>query len=263
MMRVVRRVIRMEYTVNKLARMSGVSGRTLRYYDEIGLLKPARINSSGYRIYGQMEVDLLQQILFYRELEVSLEDIMEIIHQEDFDRRVALKEHYNKLKEKRARLDNIMATVEKTIASIEGGLTMQDQEKFEGFKEKLIDDNEKKYGKEIREKYGDDTVDASNAKLRGMSQEDYHAMTELGEDIMELLKKAYATADPSSAEAQLLAEKHKEWLMYSWTSYSKEAHAGLAEMYVADERFTAFYDKAVEGGTQFLRDAIMIYLGME
>ncbi|WP_042148735.1 MerR family transcriptional regulator [Paucisalibacillus sp. EB02] len=252
----------MEYTVKILARMSGVSGRTLRYYDQIGLLKPARINSSGYRIYGQKEVDQLQQILFYRELEVSLEDIFEIMNQPSFDRSEALKSHYEKLKEKRSRLDKIMATVEKTIASIEGGKPMQDSEKFEGFKEKLIEDNEKKYGKEIREKYGDATIDASNAKLRGMSQEDYDHMTKLGEEVFELLEKAYATGDPTSPEAVELAEKHKEWLMYSWTSYSKEAHAGLAEMYVADERFAAYYDKVVDGGTKFIRDAILNYLGM-
>lgn len=243
--------------------MSGVSGRTLRYYDQIGLLKPARINSSGYRIYGQREVDLLQQILFYRELEISLEDIRDIIHQPNFNPSKALQEHYEKLKEKRTRLDKIMATVEKTIASIEGGIMMQDHEKFEGFKEKLIEDNEKKYGKEIREKYGEKTVEESNAKLRGMSQDDYAAMTNLGEEIIELLKRAYKTGDPHSAEAQKVAAKHKEWLMYSWSSYSKEAHAGLAEMYVTDERFTEYYDKAFVGGTKFLRDAIMIYLGLE
>ncbi|MFS0672128.1 MerR family transcriptional regulator [Ornithinibacillus sp. 179-J 7C1 HS] len=253
----------MEYTVNKLARMSGVSGRTLRYYDQIGLLKPARINSSGYRIYGQKEVDLLQQILFFRELDVSLEDIMEIIQQPDFNQSKTLKDHYEKLKQKRARLDKIMANIEKTIASIEGGVAMQDNEKFAGFKEKLIETNEKNYGKEIRKKYGDETVDASNAKLRDMAEEDYKAMTELGEEIMKLLKEAYVTGDPSSEKAQELAEKHKKWLMYSWPSYSKEAHAGLAEMYVADERFKAYYDNAVKGGTKFLRDSILIYLGSE
>jgi hypothetical protein len=127
----------------------------------------------------------------------------------------------------------------------------------------MTEDNEQKYGEEIREKYGDDTVDASNAKLRGMSQEDYQAMTKLGEDIFSLLEKAYETGDPASDLAQELAAKHKEWLMYSWSDYSKEAHAGLAEMYVADERFTAYYDKKVKGGTKFLRDAIVIYLGMK
>lgn len=251
----------MEYTVNKLAQISGVSGRTLRYYDEIGLLKPARINSKGYRIYGQKEVDLLQQILFYRELELCLEEIADIINQPNFNELEALKNHYKKLQQKRTRLDKIMATIEKTIASKQGGISMTDKDKFEGLKEKMIAQNEQKHGKEIREKYGDDAVEASNAKLMGMSQEDYESMTKAGEEIFTLLKIAYQTGDPASDEAQALAAKHKEWLMYSWPKYSPDAHAGLAEMYVADERFTAYYDKVIKGGTKFLRDAILIYTG--
>ncbi len=251
----------MEYTVNKLAKLSGVSDRTLRYYDEIDLLKPARINSSGYRIYGQKEVDLLQQILFYRELEINLEEIKDIINEPNFNEIGALQNHYEKLQKKRARLDRIIATVEKTIVSKRGGYKMQDKDKFTGFKEKLIEENERQYGKEIRGKYGDETVNASNAKLMGLSQADYEAMTKIGEDVFILLERAYETGDPASDAAQELAAKHKEWLMYSWGEYSPEAHAGLAEMYVADKRFTAYYDKAVEGGTEFLRDAIFIYTG--
>ena len=89
----------MEYTVQKLAQLAGVSSRTLRYYDEIGLLKPARINSSGYRIYGSAEIDKLQQILFYRELGVELEKIKKIIHSSSFDSLKALQEHRTKLME--------------------------------------------------------------------------------------------------------------------------------------------------------------------
>lgn len=253
----------MEYTVKKLAQLSGVSTRTLRYYDEIGLLKPARINSSGYRIYGQKEVNLLQQILFYRELDFRLEEIKEIVTDPDFDETKALHQHYRNLLQKKARIDSIIATVETTIKNKERGRTMTDKDKFDGFKEQLIAENEKKYGKEIRSKYGDDTVDASNAKLRGMSEEDYQAMTELGEEILDLLKQAFATGDPSSELAQTVAKKHKQWLLYSWPHYSKESHAGLAEMYVADERFTAYYDQKAKGATKFLRDAILIYLGMK
>ncbi|MGY3717783.1 MerR family transcriptional regulator [Sutcliffiella cohnii] len=251
----------MEYTVKKLAQLSGVSSRTLRYYDEIGLLKPARINSSGYRLYGQHQVDILQQILFYRELELSLEDITEIIHQPNFNRNVALQQHYEQLMKKRARLDKILETIEKTIDSVSGGNPMKDNEKFEGLKQKMINENEQKYGVEIREKYGEAVVEESNAKLRGMTQEKYEAMEKLGVEIFELLKEAYETGDPQSEIAQQLAAKHKEWLEYSWPAYSKEAHIGLAEMYVADDRFTAYYDKAVQGGTKFLRDAIVIYCG--
>ncbi|RUL53595.1 MULTISPECIES: MerR family transcriptional regulator [Lysinibacillus] len=250
----------MEYTISKLANLANVSARTLRYYDEINLLKPARISSSGYRIYGQKELDRLQQILFFRELDVDLETILSIMNDSNFNSTDALQQHYQKLVQKRAHLDQLIATVEKTIAHEKGEITMSNQEKFDAFKNKLIKENEEKYGDEIRKKYDKETVEASNAKLRGMSQEDYEALEKLGNEILELLPKAFATGDPASDLAQEVAKKHKEWLMYSWPTYSKEAHAGLAEMYVADERFTAYYDKTVEGATEFLRDAILIYL---
>ena len=155
----------MEYTVQKLGKMAGISTRTLRYYDEIGILKPARINSSGYRIYGNPEVNRLQQILFYRELGVSLESIKDIVTAPSFDGTNALREHREKLLAKREQLELLIANVDKTIALSEGRITMTDKEKFEGFKEKRIDDNEKKYGKEIREKYGNEQVDKSNNKF--------------------------------------------------------------------------------------------------
>jgi len=142
----------LEYTVQKLAQLAGISSRILRYYDEIGILRPARINSSEYRIYGRNEVDKLQQILFYRELGFSLEKIKEIITAPSFQELKALKEHRQKLLERKQQLDVLIANVNKTIAVKEGRSTMTDTEKFEGFKEKMIDDNERMYGKEIRTK---------------------------------------------------------------------------------------------------------------
>ena len=148
----------MEYTVKKLAQLAGISTRTLRYYDEIGLLKPTRITSSGYRIYGQAEVDQLQHIMFYRELGVELECIKTILCSSSFNKLEALREHHGKLLDKKQQLEVLIANVEKTITMTEGGMIMTDQEKFEGFKKKMIADNEAKYGEEIREKYGEDTV---------------------------------------------------------------------------------------------------------
>lgn len=253
----------MEYTVQKLAQLAGVSSRTLRYYDQIGILTPARVNSSGYRIYGQKEVDRLQQILFYRELGIALETIKEIMTAPSFDAEKALKEDREQLLEKRKQLDLLITNVEKTIASTEGRMDMSDQEKFEGFKKKMIDENERKYGKEIREKYGEETVNQSNAKLMNMSQEDYEAVTKLEAEVREALAEAFATGDPAGEQAQKAAELHKRWLTYYWTEYSKEAHAGLAQMYVDDERFTAYYDKEQPGMAAFLRDAIHIYTGQK
>src|SRR5690554_4145397 len=148
----------MEYTVQELARLAGITSRTIRYYDEIDLLKPARINSSGYRIYGPGEVDRLQQILFYRELDVSLDSIREILNSPFFDEVKVLKEHRKKLLEKKRQLDLLIANLDRTIISKERGSNMSDQKKFEGFKKKIISENERKYGKEIRGKYGDDVV---------------------------------------------------------------------------------------------------------
>lgn len=253
----------MEYTVQKLGKMAGISTRTLRYYDEIDILKPARISSSGYRIYGQNEVDRLQQILFYRELGIKLETIKDIVTSPTFDGAKALKEHRIQLFDKREQLDLLIANVDKTISSTEGRITMTNDEKFEGFKQKLIDDNEKTYGKEIREKYGDETVIKSNTKVKNMTQEQHDEVTSLTEEVTTTLAEAFKTGDPSSELAQKVADLHKQWLMFYWSKYSKEAHSGLAQMYVDDERFTAYYDKEVPGTAEFLRDAIHIYTGMK
>lgn len=253
----------MEYTVQKLGRLAGISTRTLRYYDEIGILKPARINSSGYRIYGQMEVDRLQQILFYRELGVNLESIKSIVTAPNFDGANALREHREKLLEKRKQIDMLIANVDKTIALTEGRIKMSDKEKFQGFKQKMINENEKKYGEEIREKYGNDAVEKSNAKLMNMTQEEYDEVAKLSEQLMETLAEAFKTGDPAGELAQSAADLHKKWLMHWWTEYSIEAHAGLAQMYVDDERFTAYYDKSQPGTAAFLRDAILIYTGVK
>lgn len=149
----------MEYTIKKLSEMAGVTTRTLRYYDQIDILKPARTTAAGYRIYSHAEVDKLQQILFYRQLGVSLNRIKKIISSPSFDEIKVLKEHREKLLANREQLDLLIANINKTIAAKEGRIKMMDAEKFAGFKRKMIAENEKKYGKEARQKYGNDTVE--------------------------------------------------------------------------------------------------------
>jgi len=136
---------------------------------------------------------------------------------------------------------------------------MTDEEKFEGFKRKLIDENEAKYGKEIREKYGEEAVERSNARVRGMSRERHAAQERLSAELNEALKAACETGDPAGETAQKAAALHKEWLCFYWDQYSKEAHRGLAEMYVEDPRFAAYYDGIAPGLAAFLRDAIRIF----
>ena len=228
-------------------------------YDELGLLSPARVSSNGYRIYGQKEIDRLQQILFYRELGVSLEEIRNILASKDFDGLSALESHLTALLARREQLNLLVANVEKTIKTMKGEMIMSDQEKFEGFLQKLVDHNEHQYGEEARAKYGDERVNRSNAKVLNISKEQFTELERLTEDLNETLKAAFEQGDPASELAQKACELHKKWLCFYWDDYNKEAHKGVTQMYVDDPRFTAYYDKIAPGCATFLRDAVAIY----
>lgn len=250
----------MEYSIKKLGELAGISSRTLRYYDSIGLLKPKRINSSGYRIYGQEEVDRLQQILFFREFEIPLDEIKSYLDDSQFNPTEALIDHRKKLLARRERLDCLIATIDNTIQHKKGELNMTDREKFAGFKQKQLTDNEEKYGKEIREKYGEETVEKANKQFTNLTEDQYNQMEATAAKIIADLRTTMQAGNPGGAEAQAVAALHKEWLAFTWPSYSKAAHRGLADMYIWDERFTKYYDEqAGEGAAQFLREAIHIF----
>ena len=136
---------------------------------------------------------------------------------------------------------------------------MTDKEKFEGFKKNLIDENEKKYGREIRAAFGDQAVDDSNARLMGLTPEKYAEVQDLSQQINQALKQALEQGDPAGETAQKVCEMHKKWLSFFWKNYTKEAHMGLAQTYVDDPRFRKYYDDIAPGCAEFLRDAIMIY----
>jgi len=246
-------------TVAKLAKLSGISTRTLRYYDAQGLLHPARVTTAGYRIYGEKEIDLLQAILFYRELGFALADIKAIITDPNFNREAALLGHLEELRQRRERLDELICNVQVSLATMRGDAIMNDNEKFRGFVKGLIDENEQKYGAEVREKYGDDAVDKSNAKLAGITQEQYEHSERLRQEFEETLLQAFNSGDPAGEFAKRACELHKQWLCVYYPDYSAEYHMALGEMYVADERFRANYDKLAPNCTEFLRDAINAY----
>ena len=249
----------MDYSVNQLAKLAGISARTLHYYDEIGLLSPERIRSNGYRVYGQKEVNQLLQILFYRELSVPLNEIKQLIKATHNDEIPILQSHLAALEAKRDQINTLITNVEKTISAAKGMITMSDEEKFAGFKQKMLDENEKKYGREIREKYGEEVVEASNAKMMGMTSEQYTEVQEISRQLNDMLKSALELGDPASEIAQKACELHKQWLGYFGTPYSKEIHINLAQMYVDDPRFKANYEAIAPGCAEFFRDAIRIY----
>ncbi|WP_300637372.1 MerR family transcriptional regulator [uncultured Oscillibacter sp.] len=243
----------MEYTVKALAELAGVTPRTLRWYDQKGLLKPRRTTEAGYRIYGPGEVDRLQAILFYKELGLELEAVREILDAPGFDRVAALEA-------RRRRLDALILTVEKTIEEAKGGTQMSDKEKFEAFKRQAVEANEEQYGREIREQYGPEAVEASNARLLSMTEEEHGQWKALEAEILSALAAAVrAGEDPAGPEGRRIAELHRRWLCRAWDKYTPQAHRGVAELYTADQRFTAYYDQEVPGCAAFLRDAVQAY----
>src|SRR5690554_3792309 len=131
----------MEYSINEVAKMSGVSTRTLRYYDEIGLLPPLKVRSNGYRIYGKNELNTLQQILFYREFELPLEEIRKLLMDKSFTREEALMSHYQKLLQKRHQIDLMLENLKQSMEEEKGRILMKDKDKFQRFKEKAIKEN--------------------------------------------------------------------------------------------------------------------------
>lgn len=247
----------MEYNISQLSKLSGVSARTLRYYDEINLLHPSRTNEAGYRFYGDKEVNLLQQILFYRERGLSLEKIRFILYDENFDMLKALNEHLTELENRRERLSKLIDTVKDTIASVKGEFIMRDSEKFEAFKKDVVDQYEKLYGEEARKKYGDSEVDMAVNKVLSLSKEDYEKFQTLGKKVMEALKAAVISkASPESETGRSVASLHKEWLGYSWKDYTEQKHKGVVSLYVQDERFKKYYDREQNGCADFLLAAV-------
>ncbi len=251
----------MAYKVGELAALAGVSTRTLRYYDRIGLLKPAVIRENGYRVYGAAEVDRLQQILFYRELGFELGTIGQILDAPGFDHAQALAGHLSALEQRKAQLETLIQTVKRTLEKEKGEKDMTDKEKFEGFKREQIEKNEQAYGQEVRARYGDAAMDESNARAAGMTQSQWEEAERLRAEIDAALESAMDAGDPCGAEAARLCDLHRQWLTLYWGEkrYSKGAHLAMGQMYAADERFTAYYDRVRGGATAFLLRALEQY----
>jgi len=142
---------------------------------------------------------------------------------------------------------------------MKGEQQMTDQEKFEGFKQSLIEENEQKYGPEMRNSYGDSAIDSSNTKIKGLTKEQYDKSGQLRQAYEAELKTALSTGDPACKAAQTACDLHRQWLCIFYPSYSPGYHKGLAELYAADHRFKAHYEKIAPGCTEFFREAINIY----
>ncbi|PGS06120.1 MerR family transcriptional regulator [Bacillus pseudomycoides] len=238
----------MTMRVKEVADLVGISVRTLHHYDEIGLLTPDETTESGYRLYSNENLETLQQILFFKELGFPLKKIKEIIMSPSFDREEALQLHKKMLLEKRARLDKVIATIDKTIKHTKGEIQMTNKEKFEGF-----DFSQNPYEQEARERWGDEAVDKANKTAAGMPKEKQEEFNGIYRKLATLRNGA-----PDSKKAQ---EAIQEWYDYlqNFGQYSLETFKGLGQMYVDDERFTKNIDQFGEGLAQFMCDAMAVY----
>ena len=249
------------YTVKDLASLTGLTPRTLRYYDSIGLLRPQRGRDNDYRLYGPGEVDRLQQILLYRDMGLPLEEIKKLLDAPGFDREAALREHLQRLRERRREVDALIHAVQATLHTIKGGTTMNDKEKFEGMKRQAIEENEAAYGKELREKYGDDVMDSHDQRLSGMTQQEWAQMQEEEAAYKAALRKAAAAGDPAGEDAREAVRLHAAWLAHYWPegAVTPKAHIAMAEMYTQDQRFTDYYEQVAPGCASFFAEAVKSY----
>lgn len=248
------------YKINDVAKIAGISTRTLRYYDNIGLLSPSYTAENSYRFYTDIEIDLLQQILFYKEFGFSLKEIKAILIDEEFNIIDLLDQQKSRIKEKHRQLSKLLITIEKTIRKEKGEIIMSNDEKFLGLKEDEIKDNEEKYGKELRNLYTENAIKESYQKIRKMSSWEFNESKRLAKEIDEKLSAALQTNDINSTLSMEVCLLHKKWIKMYWSNYSKDAHLKLVEMYTLDKRFKEYYDKSGVGATIFLYNSMQLFL---
>lgn len=250
------------YTIGQLAKLAGVSARTLRHYEDEGLLHPSRTDSN-YRIYRERDVKRLAQIIAMRACGLPLPTIRRLFEDPNADVLASLASHLHSLLQQEKSLEEAVARTEKAIAAIERMKGMDSETAFDELKKKKLEDFEKAYGQEARRLYGEDAIDASRERMMALSRDEWDAEDLLEDSIKVQLRLAMASGDAGGAEARELARMHERWIRIHWgdAAYSRQAHLGLARAYLEDERFRAYYDGAAgPGAIEFLAAALGVYL---
>lgn len=253
------------YTIGQIADLSGVTERTLRHYESKGLLEPAR-QANGYRAYTSADLARLQRILLFRACGMSLAAIKRTLDGSEADVKAALASQIAALQARRDQIDDLIENAQAALAEQEGKETMTDAQRFEALKRTAIEENERAYGAEVRARYGDEAMDASNATLEAMDQNQWKDLEELGQAILEQLERALRTGDPEGPEAAKLAHMHAAWIRGYWGAGANtpEAHRALVRSHVTDDRFRAYYDDRLgNGATAFLAEAVCAHVGVD
>lgn len=245
----------MHYKIKEVADMVGISVRMLHHYDKIGLLKSESVSPAGYRLYTDKDLERLQQVLFFKELEFSLQEIKDIMDSPNFDRRHALETQESLLIRKKERLEEIIKIVRKTIQSMDGGKAMDKKEMFKAFDMSAIEKEQEKYAEEIKQKYGNsDAYRESQIKTSRYTKEDWDAIMEEQDRFFSKLV-SLMDKGPTDPEVQKAMGELRQQVTNRFYTCTPEIFRGIGDMYVNDKRIV----ENVEGLAKFLRDAIHAY----
>lgn len=241
----------MEWSIQDLARAAGTTSRTLRHYGAVGLLEPSRVGRNGYRYYDEDCLVRLQRILLLRELGLGLPAIAEVLDGQR-DTAAALRSHLRLLEQERQRIGRQIESVKTTLRKTEGGEQLMAEEVFDGF-------DHTQYEQEVTQRWGREAYEKGDRWWRSLSDAEKKAFQQQQLDIAADYGRAHlAGRSAESDEVQAITQRHFEWLSIT-TNPTKEYVIGLGEMYVADPRFTANYDRHGTGTAAFVRDAMKVY----
>jgi MerR family transcriptional regulator, thiopeptide resistance regulator len=246
------------FTVSQVARLSLVSVRTLHHYDEIGLLRPSARSEAGYRLYGERDLERLQQILFFRELEFSLDEVARILDDPQFDLRAALEMQRQMLTEKSVRVSALIRAVDDAIARLEKGDTMGTSDEgnndpFQAWREF----RQEEFEEETKQRWGHtDAYKESKRRTGSYSKQDWERLgVEAGAIYETFAALMQAGSDPTSPAAMDAAEQHRQHISRWFYPCPRDMHRGLGELYVSDPRFTANIDRVRAGMSQYMKEA--------
>jgi MerR family transcriptional regulator, thiopeptide resistance regulator len=253
-----------DYTVKQVAELSGVSIRTLHHYDEIGLLKPARVGANGYRYYGRDELLRLQQILLHRELGFTLDEIRQVLGAAEFDRKAALRAHRERLVVEIERYRRLVETLDATLAALEGKADMNDKILYHGFSPEKQAQHEawlvNRFGNQVQAR-----IDEAKARMQQWSGADRDRHLQEVKAIQAELAKAMADGKPADSEdVHELIRRLQEWVGRGWNSTpGREAFSRLADIYAEHPDFRARYESCRAGLTDYLVTAIRAFADRE
>jgi DNA-binding transcriptional MerR regulator len=244
------------YTVGTVARLAGTSVRSLHHYDRIGLLTPGERNAAGYRLYSRADLKRLQQILFYRALGFTLDDIGAILADPAQDARAHLRRQHRLLREQVSRGQQMLAAIEKELEAGQMGIALTPEEQLEVFGTDKVSGE---WAQEAGQRWGDTEAWAqSQRRAAAYTKQDWLGIraeaTGINQEFLDAMRAGIPADDPRAAD---LAERHRQHISRWFYDCAYDMHRGLAEMYLADERFGQNYDDMAPGLARYVHDAML------